>query len=246
MKKILVIQSRSRPEMVESEQGEYTRALEGTGYYPVFKNALDTSVRWNEPISVLEESAGVIFGGSGEYDFDGGRDASDPARMTSQTILTRMEPVLEYLFENVIPTLGICYGHQIIGEWKGGSVANDHGQKKTGTHPVSLTEEGKEDLLFSGMPATFLAQYGHKDSLTSLPQGATLIASGSQCAFSGLRYAPGIYTFQFHPELTANDVARKLEHSPGYLPEGVELTDIIRESPESSTLIPRFVALLGQ
>lgn len=231
--------------MVESEQGEYARALEGTGYYPVFKNALDASVSWNEPARVLDESAGVIFGGSGEYDFDGGRDASDPARMTSQAILLRLTPFLEHLFEHGIPTLGICYGHQIIGEWKGGMVLNDYGQKKTGTHVVSLTEEGKEDPLFVGMPATFLAQYGHKDSLTSLPQGATLMASGTQCAFSGLKYGPGIYTFQFHPELTARDVARKLEHSPGYLPEGVELTDIIRESPESSTLIPRFAALLG-
>lgn len=245
MKKILVIQSRTRPEMVKGEQGEYTRALAGTDYYPVFKNALDASIPWNMPEQIIEDAAGVIFGGSGEYDFDGGRAMEDPARSTSQAILTQVTPLLEYIFQNAIPTLGICYGHQIIGEWRGGNVSCDPTQKKTGSHEVLLTDAGKSDPLFTGMPDAFIAQYGHKDSLTTLPKGAELIATGAQCKYSGLRYGPKMYTFQFHPELTAQDVSRKLLLSPGYLPEGVEPTDVIKASPEASTLIPRFAALLG-
>ncbi|MBU2103936.1 gamma-glutamyl-gamma-aminobutyrate hydrolase family protein [Patescibacteria group bacterium] len=246
MKEILVIQSRTRPEMVEGEQEEYVRALEGTEYVPVFKNALDESIQWNNPQQVIGSARGVIFGGSGEYDFDGGRSLDDPARSTSKVILAQVTPLLEYLFQNGIPTLGICYGHQIIGDWRGGKVANDHSQKKTGSHEVVLTEAGKNDPLFADMPPAFLAQYGHKDSLTTLPEGAVSIATGAQCNFSGLRYGPGIYTLQFHPELTASDVSRKLKLSPGYLPEGVDPTDIIRESPEASTLIARFVELIAK
>jgi len=245
MNTILIIQSRARPEMVAGEQDEYRRAFTGTGFIPVFQSALDTSLPWNEPASIIGDARGVMLAGSGEYDFNGGRDLHDPARATSQQILTTLTPFLEYVFARDIPTLGICYGHQIIGEWREGKVSNDQTQKKSGSYEVSLTEVGRADPLFMGMPAVFIAQYGHKDSLTTLPKGAICIATGTNCRYSALKYGSNIYTFQFHPELTAEDISKKLSLSPGYLPEGIALTDVIKASPEASSLIPRFLELLG-
>lgn len=240
MKKILVIQSRSRQEMIDAEQGEYRRAA-GEDAELSFASTLDLARTWDAPEQILEGYDGIIVGGSGEFDLDGGRGEQDPARMTAREVVARIRPLIGHMLANNAPILGVCFGHQLIAETYGGNVTNDHSQKKVGSFEVRLTEEGGRDILFSGLPGTFMAQYGHKDSITNLPAGATLLASTPQCRFSALRYGSKAYTVQFHPELTAKDVFWKLEHSPGYLPEGSDLTKVVHESPEASRIIALFI-----
>ncbi len=241
---ILILQSRRRPEMLALEQGEYTRALAGTDATASFISTLDPTQAWTEPAQLLTDIDGVILGGSGEFDFDGGRADDDDARRISHEIVARLSDLLSYIHEHHVPLLGICYGHQIVAEHQGVSVRNDPMQKKVGSYLVTLTEAGKNDPFFGTMPESFMAQYGHKDSLTALPQGAELLATGAACKFSALRYGPLAYTVQFHPELTAQDVETKLRLSPGYLPEDADTGELIKPSPEASTLIPRFIELI--
>lgn len=240
MKRILIIQSRVRPEMVAGEQKEYTRAIGNTAEIS-FVSAVEGIVPWLNPEEILKDYDAVIFGGSGDFDFDGGREQTDPARTTAHMIRERVTPLVKLCIDKNIPLLGICFGHQIVGEVFGTKVHNDPLQKKVGTHQVSLTAEGRKDPLFGTLPETFNAQYGHKDSLSGVPTGATLLAIGKDCRYSALRYGEKAYTVQFHPELTAADVGWKLAHSPGYLPEGVAIESLVKESPESSTLIPSFI-----
>jgi GMP synthase (glutamine-hydrolysing) len=119
----------------------------------------------------------------------------------SMIILGRSRNIVRYATDAGLPILGVCFGHQIIGEMHGGMVSNDREQAKMGSYEVSLTEEGKRDALFGDLPETFYAQYAHKDSVTNLPEGATLLASSPVCKFAALRYGPSIYTMQFHPEV---------------------------------------------
>jgi GMP synthase (glutamine-hydrolysing) len=245
MNTILIIQSRRRPEMLAAEQEEYARATEGVVKL-IFKNSLDLTEPWDTPTSILGPAKAVIIGGSGELDFDGGRDEGHEVRLTSKAIVERLRPLLTYLFSHNVPTLGICYGHQIIGESERTRVLHDTAQNKIGTYPVTLTKAGLIDPLFSTLPPTFLAQYGHKDSLESSPAGATLLATGERCQTSALRYGERMYTVQFHPELTKKDVMWKLEHSPGYLPDGVSAESLVNDSPEASQLIPAFIRLFVQ
>lgn len=243
MNSITIIQSRKRPDVLALEQKQYRTALLGAGEVN-FVSSLDESLSWADPTLLLSNTRAVIIGGSGEFDFDGGRTDDDPARTTSHAILDRLTPIIQYVKEQKIPMLGICYGHQLVGEVYGARVVHDLTQNKVGTFAVELTKEGCEDPLFAELPREFLAQYGHKDSLSSLPAGATVLAVGERCRFSALRYGPLFYTLQFHPELTAQDSIEKLANSPGYLPEGGMPEDLIRESPEASTLIPRFLSLI--
>lgn len=244
MKEILIMQSRRRLEMIEDEQRNYRESLAQTGAQLTFKSTLDESLPWDDAKALLATADGVIFGGSGEFDFDGARTDDDPARLTAHAIRDRVRPFVEYLFANAIPTLGICFGHQIIGEIMGAKVVSDPLQKKVGTHEVRLCEEGKEDPLLSASPESFNGQYGHKDSLSTLPTGAVLLAEAPNCRYSALRYGSNIYTLQFHPELTADEVVRKFANSPGYLPEGVSAESLTRPSKEASALLPRFVNLI--
>ena len=106
----------------------------------------------------------------------------------------------------------------------GGMVTNDREQSKMGAYEVSLTEEGKQDPLFKDLPETFYAQYAHKDSVTNLPDGATLLASSPVCKFAALRYGEKIYTMQFHPEV------EKFKMGPQH------------ESSESAQLVQEWIA----
>lgn len=238
--KILIIQSRFRAEMIDAEQSEYRRAI-GDRAEISFISTLDAALAWQEPETLLAGFDAVIIGGSGEYDLHGGRDGADPARLTAHEILKRVSHLIDHVIEHQIPILGICFGHQLIADTRAGAVTHDHVQKKVGSFAVQLTDEGKKDELFSALPESFVAQYGHKDSVTALPAGATLLASSPQCFFSALRYGPKAYTVQFHPELTAKDVYWKLEHSPGYLPEGVDINSVVKDSPDASRIIPLFI-----
>jgi len=240
MKKILIVQSRQRPEMLQAEQDEYRRAL-GDFAVPVFVSSLDTTLPWDNPEEMLSGYDGSIVGGSGEFDFDGGRAFDDGARVTSREIVQRTKPLIVHVLEKDFPLLGICYGHQIVAEVLGVPVVNDLEQKKVGTYEVHLTEVGKKDRLLGALPGAFLAQYGHKDSLSSLPKNAVLLASSALCKTSAVRYGQNVYTMQFHPELTKDDVVWKLAHSPGYLPEGTDVHSLIKPSIEASRIIPLFV-----
>ena len=165
----------------------------------------------------------------------------DPGRLLAMIVLGRSRNIVSYALAEDIPLLGVCFGHQLIAEMLGGNVTRDEEQQKSGSFEVVLTDSGKSDPLFGDLPASFTAQYAHADSATALPEGATLLASSSCCRFSALRYGKRAYTVQFHPELTAEQAAARLEACPEYLPPGASARDVIRESPEASKLIPLWI-----
>jgi len=243
MKKIALIQFRMRPEMVAAEQKEYQIAMSDMALIKPI-SALDTSLSWTDPASLVCSFDAVILGGSGEFDLNGGRDETDPARHNARLLQDRVKHLVDYLIMKDKPTLGVCFGHQIIGDLRNGNVTNDISQKKIGSHEVTFTSTASQDQLFGTLPQNFIAQHGHKDSLTSLPEGSVLLAESDNCRFSALRYGSNVYKVQFHPELTASDVRWRLQNSPGYLPEGVSIDSLVVESPEASSIIAKFMNLL--
>ena len=223
-KKILVVQSRTDPERIEREQERFRVAV-GAAAQVDFLSAVDEKLAWTTPAGFLKGYDGLIFGGSSEFDFDGGRPERDPARIISAIILSRATNLVSYALTHDIPLFAICYGHQLVANMYGGEVDNDKEQSKFGSYEVQLTEAGKSDLIFRDMPESFIAQYAHNDSVTKLPKGATLLASSKGCRFSALRYGKVAYSTQFHPEVTRFD----------------DLPVEYRDSAEASKLIPLWI-----
>jgi GMP synthase-like glutamine amidotransferase len=247
--KILGIQFRVKPDAVSHEKACLQR--EAGVYADIeFVSALDESVDWNEPAKLMEEYQGVILGGSGDFDFDGGRTVDDPARSVSYALLEKLRPLFSYVFEHDIPTLGICYGHQLLGAFAGAQVQCDECQKKIRSHEVKLMVDKHDYFLFSDLPESFQAHYGHKDSLDRVPEGAVLLMNGGdQCKISALKYKNNIFTTQFHPELNFDDMVERMKNSPGYLPEGTIAAEIFKDDPHSNTILQnfgKFVALRAE
>lgn len=239
---VLVVQFRRSEGAMRGEQLGIARASDRAVSFS-YVSALDVdALEWERPEKFMSGFAGVILGGSGDFDFDGGRAHSDASRQQSYVFLERLRPLLSYIFQHDIPTFGICYGHQILGAFCGVKVHKDTKQSKLGSYEVRVVPDQQKSPILVGLPKTFVGHYGHKDVLSEVPALATLLLEGGEsCRVSGLRYQKNIYSVQFHPELTAADMIERISSSPGYLPEGVEASDLFIPNDQSQQLLSNFI-----
>lgn len=241
---ILLIQFRQKETTATMEFQSISREL-GDAVKLTSISALDTELSWTKSEKIVAGYDGIIFGGSGDFDFDGARAHDDPARAMSYVLLEQLRPLITYIFAQDIPTLGICYGHQLIGAFHGVAVAHDVVQRKTRSHQVQVLADAHQYFLCSNLPATFKAQYGHKDVLQQIPAGATLIIQGGEaCQISALCYSENIFSTQFHPELNLEDMQKRVEATPGYLPEGVQVEELFEEALDAHLILKNFGELV--
>jgi GMP synthase (glutamine-hydrolysing) len=103
----------------------------------------------------------------------------------------------EQLFALGIPTLGICYGAQLLALELGGEVA------RTGVSEFGKTDlEGGVGELFAGLPERQTVWMSHRDTVVAPPAGAEVTArspSTPVAAFEDPRRR--LYGVQFHPEV---------------------------------------------
>lgn len=103
----------------------------------------------------------------------------------------------EILAEN-LPLFGICLGAQLLAEALGAQVSSAHAGEK-GCHVLTLSDAGRKDPLFAGLPDSFPAFHWHNDSF-EIPEGAELLASTVDCPAQAIRYGRA-WGVQFHPEI---------------------------------------------
>lgn len=111
-----------------------------------------------------------------------------------------------------VPVLGICYGHQLLAHALGGEVGHHPVGLEIGTVQVKLNEQAKDDALLGSMPSTFPAQVVHRQSVRTLPPGATLLGGNDFEAHHAFRVGPSAWGIQFHPEFSAEAMASYVKH----------------------------------
>ena len=99
-----------------------------------------------------------------------------------------------------IPYLGICLGGQLLAAALGAKVVSNR-WKELGTLNVSLTEEGKTDPLFAGIPEEFSTFQWHHDSF-DIPEEGVLLATSPACPHQAFRVGDSAWGLQFHPEVS--------------------------------------------
>ncbi len=99
------------------------------------------------------------------------------------------------------PLLGVCLGHQAIGQHFGGRVVRGglmHGK----TSPVTHDGTG----LFAGLPSPFTATRYHSLIVEDLPEDLIVNATAPDGSIMGVRHkALPIHGVQFHPESIATE-----------------------------------------
>jgi GMP synthase (glutamine-hydrolysing) len=101
------------------------------------------------------------------------------------------------IFSLGVPTLGICYGMQLMARDLGGTV------ERTGVSEFGKTElEATESELFHHLPPEQTVWMSHRDSVTAAPAGADVTASSPSTPIAAFEdRARRLYGVQFHPEV---------------------------------------------
>ena len=112
-------------------------------------------------------------------------------------------------FADSTPILGVCLGHQAIGQYFGGRVSRApepvHGK------PVEISHDGK--TIFKDLPATFAAGRYHSLIVErdGLPECLEISATSPDGLVMGLRHrTKKVEGVQFHPESILTDHGKKL------------------------------------
>ncbi|WP_206241025.1 anthranilate synthase component II [Novosphingobium terrae] len=99
------------------------------------------------------------------------------------------------------PLLGVCLGHQAIGQYFGGKVVRGglmHGK----TSPVTHDDTG----VFAGLPSPFTATRYHSLIVDNIPETLEVNARSDDGHVMGFRHATlPIHGVQFHPESIATE-----------------------------------------
>ena len=120
------------------------------------------------------------------------------------------------------PLLGVCLGHQSIGQYFGGKVVRGglmHGK----TSPVTHDNSG----VFEGIPSPFIATRYHSLIVEDIPDVLKVNARSDDGHVMGFRHASlPIHGVQFHPESIAT------EHGHAMLANFLRLCGIDARLPE--------------
>lgn len=179
------------------------------------------------PDIVLKQSDGVIFTGAG---------------VTWSTAAPEAAPLrafMERVFGHGLPAYGSCNGLQLAAVVLGGAVgASPNGFEVGLARNTILTEEGRTHPLMAGRKDGFAVPCIHRDEVQRLPEGAALLAGNAHSPVQAMAYEKGDICFwgvQYHPELTALDIANYLRIKDGFFPgEDDLIADLERATTEEA------------
>ena len=115
-----------------------------------------------------------------------------------------LEDLIRAIHAAARPMIGICFGHQIIAQAMGGTVAKFDGGWAIGRH----------EYQFDGLGDVALNAW-HQDQVLERPEGVKAIASSPFCENAALVYGDLILTVQPHPEIRNPIVASYLDAFQG-------------------------------
>lgn len=141
--------------------------------YPIVENVFPTSV---------DECDGWIITGSkhGVYE--------------NHPWIKPLEAFIQKLVKSNRPTLGICFGHQIMAQAMGGVVEKSDKGWGVGIHAYCNNDTGKISKLLAF----------HQDQVITQPSNTDVTHRSDFCEFAGLRYSDTCISLQPHPEHKAD------------------------------------------
>ena len=155
-----------------------------------------------------------------------------------------MLPYISQMHRLNIPLLAICYGHQLVAKALGGKVGFHPLGPEPGTVAVTLTPQGKDDVLMGGLPSTFQVNVAHSQTVIQKPKGAVVLASNSFEPHQALRIG-NIWSVQFHPEFNGATTRYYVREIGAQIRQYNGDVDAIyrtcQDTPHSKELLTRFV-----
>jgi GMP synthase (glutamine-hydrolysing) len=160
--------------------------------------------------------------------------------------MLRAETYLRALVASRVPTLGICFGHQLLAQALGGEVIRNPRGREIGTVPLEIVED---DPLLAAACSPLEVNAIHVDTVGRLPPGARVLARTALEPHAALRFSESAWGVQFHPEADAEilrdtiDVRRELLAREGLDPDA--LIERASDAPAGASTLLRFVDMVS-
>ncbi len=116
------------------------------------------------------------------------------------------DAIREWVWDRAKPYFGVCLGHQLLCDALGGEVALAS-EPEVGVHDISLTPDGEQHPLMSGLPGSMKVMQWHWAEVKRAPQGATVLASSPRAAIQAVAIDGHAMATQFHCEFSPQSMA---------------------------------------
>lgn len=194
-----------------------------------FLSIYSDNISFDEPEDLLKDYDKVILAGSGELLLS--RDDEK-----TRFVYRKIKPLMDYVLKTDYPTLGVCFGSQLLGMAVGGEVKNEESQAEAGIQQIRFTEAGRGAQIFRNMHNPLSVAMGHEDSVLNLPNQAIRLAYSDKCPSQAFRHGENVFGVQFHVELDDKDLAERLkmysqydDYQLGYdVPNGVHGPQVLK------------------
>ena len=113
--------------------------------------------------------------------------------------IRQLSEVIVALVAERRPTVGICFGHQLIARSLGGEVERAGVGWGVGAKRFDLVDH--PDWIDPERDG-FTLLMSHRDQVTRLPEGAELVATSAYCPVGAYRIGEHVFCVQGHPEFT--------------------------------------------
>lgn len=189
-----------------------------------------------------EDYSAIIVGGS-PFDISTPEDSKSRKQRKIEADFNRL---LEQVVALDIPFLGACSGNGLLGNYLGTSISTRYAEA-VGCVRLEITAAGKRDKLLQDFPDQIDVLLGHKEAVDTLPEGATLLMTGSGCPIQMFRIGENVYATQFHPEGDAEEFILRINtyRNHGYFEpqQADELKKSVSEkpTPHAQEILRRFV-----
>jgi GMP synthase (glutamine-hydrolysing) len=190
-----------------------------------------------EPLPDISSISGIVVTGS-------------PSMVTDRPAWSEGAAVwlAKIVEDDIVPVLGLCYGHQLLAHGLGGEVGQNPNGREMGTVELRMdAADLAEDMLLEG--GTFPVHMSHVESVLVPPDGAGVLGATDIEPNAVLRFGPRQWGVQFHPEFDADIMRRYVEarreiiRGEGSDPE--VMIAAAAETPESTSILNRFATLVG-
>ncbi|HUF25275.1 MAG TPA: glutamine-hydrolyzing GMP synthase [Vicinamibacterales bacterium] len=150
-------------------------------------------VPFNTPIAEIaaRKPVGIVLSG-------GPRSVNDPDAPISDPAIYALD----------VPTLGICYGMQLMTHQLGGQIAASahrefgHAMVTVGPGGLAAASAAPRSPMFAGVPDRFRVWASHGDHVAAAPPGFSVVATSGSVPVAAMEDASrGCYALLFHPEV---------------------------------------------
>ncbi|MBF8437098.1 glutamine amidotransferase [Halanaerobiaceae bacterium Z-7014] len=238
MKKLLIIKAGASLNKIVKKYGDFEELIINKANLRIEEIEIYKPFE-NKTFPDIDNIKGIIITGSHSMVTD-----------DSQWIKNLSQELKHYLDNYNIPALGICFGHQLLAKIYGGKVDYHPVKKEIGSKEIFLTEAGKVNSLFKGLPNKFSSFLVHEQSVLELPEGAIRLANNNFENNQAFYLEDNIWGVQFHPEFTAGVMKEYiLNDRDKLIKEGYNLDKLIRDLKKNTPgekLIKNFIEIINK